>query len=162
MKPEMRNPDKIQSEAGKPACLDIYAISLKAMEGFPRLQSLLPTVQEHLRMYQRAFGMFMLDVDKFTNALGPMIENTEDYFHAKEHDEDVRTKQKKLAELEALIAFIEEVSLLLRDGKDYVYAKFSMAITVHITRMASKWSNIAEQLLHMKVAAEAELTTRLT
>lgn len=161
MKPEMRGPDKIRTEPGKPPNLDIYTISLKAIDSFPRLQSLIPTVQDHLRVYQRSFGMFTLDVGKFNNALGPMIENTEDYFHTKEQDEDVRATQKKLEKIEALIAFIEEVSLLLRDGRDYTYAKFSMAITAHITRTVSRWSNIAEQLLHMKVAAEAELTTRL-
>ena len=162
MKPDMRGPGKIRTEPGKPACLDIYKISLKAMDSFPRLQSLLPTVQDHLRVYQRSFGMFTLDVDKFNNALGPMVENTEDYFHTKEQDEDVRATQKKLEKIEALIAFIEDVSLLLRDGQDYVYEKFSTAITMHITRTASKWSNITGQLLHMKVVAEAELTTRLT
>lgn len=161
MKPKMRGPDKIRTEPGKPPNLDIYTISLKAMDGFPRLQSLIPTVQDHLRVYQRSFGMFTLDVDKFNNALGPMIENTEDYFHTKEQDEDVRATQKKLEKIEALIAFVEDVSLLLRDGRDYTYAKFSTAITMHITRAVSKWSNITEQLLHVKVAAEAELTTRL-
>ena len=161
MKPEMRGPDTIHTEPGKAPNLDIYTITLKAIDSFPRLQSLIPTVQDHLRVYQRSFGMFTLDVDKFNNALGPMIENTEDYFHTKEQDEDVRATQKKLVNIEALIAFIEDVSRLLRDGQDYTYAKFSTAITMHITRAASKWTNITEQLLHMKVVAEAELTTRL-
>ena len=105
--------------------------------------------------------MFMLDFDKFNNALGPMVENTEDYFQAKEQDEDVRTKQKKLVEIEALIAFIENIAPLLRDGQNYTYPKFSLAVSGHITTAASKWSAIAEELLQMKVAAEAELTTRL-
>jgi hypothetical protein len=105
--------------------------------------------------------MFMLDFDKFNNALGPMVENTEDYFQAKEQDEDVRTKQKKLVEIEALIAFIENIAPLLRDGQDYTYPRFSLTVSSHITLAASKWSAIAEELLQMKVAAEAELTTRL-
>jgi len=161
MKPDMRSAHKIGSTAGKRPCVDIYTITVKAMETFPRLRSLVPAVQEHLKLYQRSFGMFMLDFDKFNNALGPMIENTEDYFQAKEQDEDVRTKLKKLADIEALIAFIEDVSQMLHDGQDYSYPKFSIAISSHITRAASKWSPIAEQLLHMKVAAEAELSTRL-
>jgi hypothetical protein len=161
MNPEMRSLTKIRFAPGKPPCLDIYTIALKAMTALPRLRPLFPTVQELLRLYQRSFGMFMLDFDKFNNALGPMVENTEDYFHAKEQDEDVRTKQKKLVEIEALIAFIENVAPLLRDGQNYTYPKFSLAVSGHITTAASKWSAIAEELLQMKVAAEAELTTRL-
>jgi uncharacterized protein YoxC len=161
MKPEMRSTQKINSTAGKQPCVDIYTITVKAMNSFPRLRSLVPAVQDQLKLYQRSFGMFMLDFDKFNNALGPMVENTEDYFQAKEQDEDVRTKQKKLADIEALIAFIEDVSQMLHNGHDYTYSKFSIAISSHITRAAAKWSPIAEQLLHMKVAAEAELITRL-
>ncbi len=161
MKPEMRSAHKINSAPGKRPCVDIYTITLKAMDVFPRLRSLIPAVQEHLKLYQRSFGMFMLDFDKFNKSLGPMVENTEDYFQAKEQDEDVRTKQKKLADIEALIAFIEDASKMLHDGHDYTYPKFSIAISSHITRTAAKWSPIAELLLHMKVAAEAELSTRL-
>jgi hypothetical protein len=161
MKPGMRSQGGVRPEAGKPSRQDIYSIALAAIDRFPRLHMLIPVVQEHLRLYQRSFGMFMLDFDKFNNALGPMIENTEDYFNAKEQDADVRATQQKLEEIEALIAFIEEVSLLLRDGEEYAYPRFSTAISSYITRATSKWSAIAEQLLHMKVAAEAELTTRL-
>jgi len=161
MKPDMRSTQEINSTAGKQPCVDIYTITVKAMNTFPRLRSLVPAVQDQLKLYQRSFGMFMLDFDKFNNALGPMVENTEDYFQAKEQDEDVRTKQKKLADIEALIAFVEDVSQMLHDGHAYTYSKFSIAISSHITRAASKWSPIAEQLLHMKVAAEAELSTRL-
>ena len=50
---------------------------------------------------------------------------------------------------------------MLHDGHAYTYPKFSNTISSHITRATSKWSPIAEQLLHMKVAAEAELSTRL-
>lgn len=161
MKPDMRSGHELGGTAGKPHCVDIYTITVKAMAAFPRLRPLLPAVQDHLRLYQHSFGMFMLDFDKFNNALGPMVENTDDYFQAKEQDEDVRTKQKKLADIEALIAFIEDVSSILRDGRDYSYPKFSITISSYITRAGSKWSPIAEQLLHMKVAAEAELSTRL-
>jgi len=161
MKPEMRSPHKISSSPGRRPCVDIYAITIKAMHDFPRLHPLIPAIQDHLKLYQRSFGMFMLDFEKFNNALGPMIENTEDYFQAKEQDEDVRTKQKKLADIEALIAFIEAASTMLHDGQDYTYPKFSIAISSHIARPSAKWAPIAEQLLHMKVAAEAELSTRL-
>jgi hypothetical protein len=160
MKPEMRSPGRIGLDA-EPASVDIFTTCLKGMESFPRLQALMPTVQELLRLYQCSFGMFMLDFEKFNNALGPMIENTEDYFSAREHDEDVRTKQMKLGKIEALIAFIEDVALLLRDGQTYTYPRYSSAVSSRITAAGSKWSAISEQLLHMKVAAEADLTTRL-
>lgn len=160
MKPEMRNPSRIDHDAG-PADVDIYTTCLKGMEAFPRLQALMSTVQELLRLYQCSFGMFMLDYEKFNNTLGPMIENTEDYFSAKELDEDVRTKQIKLAKIEALIAFIEDVAALLHDGKTHAYSHYSSAVSSHISAPGSKWSAISEQLLHMKVAAEADLTTRL-
>ena len=161
MKPEMRSVHKINSTTGKEPHVDIYTITVKAMEAYPKLRPLVPAIQDHLKLYQRSFGMFMLDFEKFNNALGPMVDNTEDYFQAKEQDDDVRTKQKKLADIEALIAFVEDVSKMLHDGQAYTYSKFSNAVTSHITRAAAKWSPIAEQLLHMKVAAEAELSTRL-
>lgn len=161
MKPEMRSAHKINSRAGKPPCVDIYTVTINAMRSFPRLQPLIPAVQDQLKLYQRSFGMFMLDFEKFNNTLGPMVENTEDYFQAKEQDEDVRTKQKKLADIEALIAFVEDVAKLLHDGRDYLYPQFSIAISKNITRPGSRWASIAERLLHMKVAAEAELSTRL-
>ncbi len=161
MKPEMRSVHKINSKAGKPPCVDIYTVTLKALHRFPRLQPLIPAVQDQLKLYQRSFGMFMLDFEKFNNTLGPMIENTEDYFQAKEQDEDVRTKQQKLANIEALVAFIEDVSEMLHDGQGYLYPQFSIAISKHITRPTARWAPIAERLLHMKVAAEAELSTRL-
>jgi hypothetical protein len=161
MRPEMRNQNLVRSSPGKAGETDIYAIAFKALKTFPRLQDLMPAVQELLRLYQRSFGLFALDFDRFNNALAPMIENTEEYFHAKEQDEDVRTQQKKLLLIEALIAFIEEVSLLLRDGQAYTYPKFSGVVSSQIARTGTKWSAIAEQLLETKVAAEAELTTQL-
>jgi hypothetical protein len=161
MKPDMRSPTVIRPTALRLPGVDIYTVTVQAMERFPGLRALIPVVQDLLRLYQRSYGMFMLDFDKFNKALGPMVENTEDYFHAKEQDEDVRTKQKKLELIEALIAYIEDVSRLLKDGQAYTYPRFSMAVSSHIMRTGSKWTAVAESLLQMKVAAEAELSTRL-
>jgi len=161
MKPDMRGADQFAVIPEKPDYIDIYSVCAGGLGRFAELRPLQETIQDLLRLYQRSYGMFILDFDKFSNALGPMSENTEDYFQAKEQDEDVRTKQKKLVQIEALIAFIEDVSALLRDRLEYSYPKFSQAVSTRIALAGSKWAAITEPLLQMKVAAEAELTTRL-
>jgi len=162
MKPEMRSSIELKPSPGKVPCPDIYTTAFNAMLSFPRLRNLQPVVEELLRLYQKSFALFMLDFEKFNKALVPLIENTEDYFAAKEKDEDVRTKLHKLNLIESLINYIEDVAHLLRDGQDYTYPKFSTAVTNHIIQPDSSWTLIAEPLLLMKVAAEAELSTRLT
>jgi hypothetical protein len=162
MKPEMRSSIELKPSPGKDPCPDIFAICQKAMQAFPRLQTLQPKVEELLRLYQKSFALFMMDFEKFNKALVPMIENTEDYFAAKEKDEDVRTKLHKLQLIEALISYIEDVAQLLSDKQTYNYSKFSSAVTAHILRPDAGWAKIAEPLLLMKVTAEAELSTRLT
>lgn len=162
MKPDLRSPHEIRPAPGRGPIPDIYALSLRAMAIFPRLRVLQPAVEELLRLYQKSFGLFLLDFEKFNRALTPMIENTEDYFLAKEKDEDVRTKLKKLQLIEALISYIEDVSALLRTDEDYTYPKFSTAVTAHILRPEAGWAGIADILLHMKITAEAEFSTRLT
>jgi len=161
MNPEMRGSAPYAANRNPHPYIDVYAVSLSGTAHHPELKQLLPAIQELLRLYQRSYGLFMLDFDKFNNALRPMKENPEVYFQAKEHDEDVRQKQKKLAQIEALIAFIESASTLLRDRREFTYAKFSQAVSDQISATGSDWMDIAETLLHMKVAAEAELTTRL-
>ncbi len=91
-----------------------------------------------------------------------MTENTEAYFHAKVEDEDIRTKREKLVKIEGLIAFLEHAVILLNSKIEFVYTKFSKAITDTITSDDKKWSGIGEGLLRMKVMAEAELRTRLS
>jgi hypothetical protein len=132
------------------------------MKKHARLRALIPVIQELLQMYQHSFGMFMFDFDKFTKAIAPIIENTEDYFSAKEVDEDERAKQMKLKKIESLIAFIEAVSVLLKDDGQYSYPSFSTAVTKLITYSSAKWIGIGEELLQMKVMVEARLSTRLS
>lgn len=160
MQPAMRSLSRTHPEDGAPGP-DVYAVCAAALAKFPRLQPLQPAVQELLRLYQRSHGLFRLDFDKLNGALQPMAENAEDYFAAKEQDEDLRTQKRKLELIEALIAFIEEAALLLRNGVEYTYPKFSTAVSGRIAQAGSRWAAIADTLLHMKVAAEAELTTRL-
>jgi len=161
MKPEMRTPAKIEVGSAGKTYPDIYAFSAKGLVDHPRLKPLTPNIQELLQLYQHSFGMFMLDFEKFSRAIVPMVENTEDYFNAKEQDEDVRTNQKKLKQIESLIAFIEAVSVLLKDGAQYSYPGFSTAVTKLITYDKAKWLDIAEKLLRMKLAVEAKLSTQL-
>ena len=162
MRPDMRSNITLKPSPGKDPCPDIYSICQKAMQAFPRLQSLQPKVEEILRLYQKSFSLFMLDFEKFNKALTPMVENTEDYFVAKEKDEDVRIKLNKLKLIEALLSYIEDVALLLDNKQNYTYPNFSSAVTAHILKPESGWAMIAEPLLLMKVTAEAELSTRLT
>lgn len=162
MKPEMRTPLKIDADSSSKAYPDIYTFSMNAMKKHARLKILIPIIQELLQMYQHSFGMFMLDFGKFSKAIAPMVENTEDYFNAKENDEDERTKQMKLKQIESLIAFIEAVSILLKDGGQYSYPSFSTAVTKLITYSSAKWIGIGEELLLMKVRVEARLSTRLS
>jgi hypothetical protein len=162
MKPEMRSQIELKPSPGKKPCPDIYTLAFNAMLSYPRLRALQPAVEDLLRLYQKSFALFVLDFEKFNKALGPMIENTEDYFQAREKDEDVRTKLHKLKLIEALLSYIEDVSLLLSDKQDYIYPKFSTAVSNHIIKPDAPWAMIAEPLLLMKVTAEAELSTRLT
>ncbi len=163
MKPEMRTPSKIELGSAGKSCPDIYTFSARGLADHPRLKFLAPVVQELLQLYQHSFGMFMLDFEKFNRAIVPMIENTEDYFNAKENDEDARTNQVKLKQIESLIAFIEAISLLLKDGGQYSYPAFSTQVTKLITDTnETKWIFISEELLRMKLAVEAKLSTQLT
>ncbi|MDH5649384.1 MAG: hypothetical protein OEY67_06975 [Gammaproteobacteria bacterium] len=162
MKPEMRTPDPVHHNLNKPEYPDIYTMSSKAMRTYPKLKVLVPSIQELLRLYQHSYGIFHLDFEKFNRAIVPMIENIEDYLQAKEMDEDVRTKQKKLEKIESLIAFLDAAAILLKDGQQYAYPQFSSTTTKLITHTTSKWSGIAEDLLRMKVTAEAELSTQLS
>lgn len=161
MNPKMRA-DDLEDDGFKEQDLpDIFVLFTDAMNEFPRLKKLAPAIQELLRLYQHSFGMFKLDFEKFNRAIVPMIENIEDYMSAKEMDEDVRTKQEKLEKIESLISFIEASGIMLKDGENYTYPKFSSVVTKLITSEKKKWSFIAEELLRMKVSAEAELSTQL-
>ena len=162
MKPNMRSTDLEKIGASKKTYPDVYSIASSALKKFDELKPLAPVVQELMRLYHHSFGMFVLDLEKFNKAIVPMIENIEDYLHAREMDEDVRAKQSKLKKIEALIAFIEAVAEVLKVDKDYAYPKFSSLITTMIGQEASAWQDIAEELLRMKVVAEAELSTRIS
>jgi hypothetical protein len=162
MTPNMRSMDMEKISASKKTYPDVFKIASSALKKFDELKPLAPAIQELMRLYHHSFGMFVLDLEKFNKAIVPMIENIGDYLHAREMDEDVRAKQGKLKKIEALIAFIEAVAEVLKQDKDYAYPKFSSLITTMIGQEASAWEDIAEELLRMKVIAEAELSTRIS
>lgn len=141
---------------------DIFTLFIETQSRHPRLEMIKAPIQELLRLFQHCYGMFMLDFQRFNHAIAPMAENTEAYFQAKDEDEDIRTKREKLEKIEGLITFLETASGLLKSGDDFNYTKFSSAISDIITRIASNWSHLSEDLLRMKVTAEADLSTRLS
>ena len=160
--PSMRSPDIEKIGSGKKSYPDVFSIASRTIKENKELKPLAPAIQELLKLFHHSYGMFVLDFEKFNNAIIPMIENIEDYVHAKEMDEDVRAKHDKLKKIESLIAFIEAVALVLKDDKDYTYPKFSSLVTTLIGQKASAWEQIAEELLRMKVMAEADLSTQIS
>ena len=140
---------------------DVFTLFSEAQKRYARIDMIKEPIQELFRLYQHSYGLFALDFQRFNKAIAPMSENSEAYFQAKDEDEDIRAKRTKLEKIEALISFLEAASSLLKQSDDTSYPKFSSAITDVITRATSPWSNISEDLLRMKVAAEADLSTRL-
>lgn len=161
MNPNMREKERGHDPLKKSAHHDVFSIYTAAAVKHPRLSILKVPIQELFRLYQHSYGMFALDFQKFNRAIMPMTENTEAYFQAKDEDEDVRTKRRKLEQIEGLIAFLENVAQLLKTEQKFIYTQFSKAVTDTITKTRSTWAHIAEDLLSMKVSAEADLSTRI-
>jgi hypothetical protein len=162
MNPAMRDPEQGYQPFRESRYEDIFALFVEAQSRYPELEMIRASIQELLRLFQHSYGMFMLDFQKFNHAITPMTENTEAYFQAKDDDEDIRTKREKLGKIEGLIAFLETASVMLRSGEEFGYSQFSTAVSDIITRVVSNWNHISEDLLRMKVVAEADLSTRLS
>jgi len=161
-----KNPDMREQEGGyqpykESPYHDVFSIYSAAVAKHPRLLLMKQPIQELFRLFQHSYGMFALDFQKFNRAIMPMEKNTTAYFQAKDEDEDVRIKRRKLGQVEGLIAFLENVARLLRNEQKFVYAQFSKAVSDIITQPGAKWTHIGEDLLRMKVSAEADLSTRL-
>jgi len=162
MNPAMREEEKGYQPFKKSEYEDVFSIYTAALIKHPRLEILKKPIQDLFRLYQHSYGMFAIDFQKFNHAITPMVENTDAYFQAKEEDEDIRTKRRKLEQIEGLINFLENVARLLKVEQEFVYAKFSKAVSDVIMMPASGWSPIVEDLLRMKVNAEADFSTRLS
>ena len=162
MNPEMREKENGYQPFKESAYHDVFSIYTTAVVKHPRLSILKVAIQQLFRLYQHSYGMFALDFQKFNRAIMPMEKNTEAYFQAKDEDEDVRIKRRKLEQIEGLIAFLESVAQILRTEQEFVYARFSKAVSDVISASRTHWDHIAEDLLRMKVTAEADLSTRLS
>ena len=160
MNPEMREkmePDAAPSEEYD----DIFMRFTRALKQYPRLEQIKEFIIEYFKLYQRAYGMFHLDFDNFNKAVETITSNTAEYFESKQEDEDMRVKRDKLRKYEGLIPFLENTSEMCGEYADYPFDKFTKKMSEVISETSQPWEHINEELLVSKVAAEADLTTRL-
>jgi len=160
MNPEMREkmdkPYKSSAEYD-----DIFMRFTNALKQYPRLEQIKDFIIDYFKLYQRAYGMFHVDYDNFNKAVDTITSNTEEYFDSKQEDEDIRVKRDKLRKYEGLIPFLENTNEMISEYVDYDFDKFSKRVSEVISERGQPWEHINEELLVAKVAAEADLTTRM-
>jgi hypothetical protein len=161
MKPEHRDPMIVGRLFYTPPCADIFTLYTEARKEYPDLARMESEVLELFRLFQHAYGICRLDFDHFQRAVSGIREHTEIYFRAKQEDQDVQATRDKLQRIEALISFLEYTIRFVSNHADDTYVTFSRKLSDTIMRPDSEWSAIADELLHMKVTAEAEMSTRL-
>ncbi len=160
MNPDMRE-KRDRSKAANESVDDIFMRFTRALKYHPRLNQIKEFIVDYFKLYQRAYGMFVLDFNNFNKAAETITTNTEEYFESKTEDEDLRSKREKLRKYEGLIPFLEATANLIHEYSDFSFDRFSKKVSGEISMNASLWEHIAEELLIAKVAAEADLTTRL-
>lgn len=163
MNPDMREKreKREHSAAAKEQVDDIFMRFTRALKYHPRLEQIKHFIVDYFKLYQRAYGMFVLDFDNFNKAVETITTNTEEYFESKTEDEDLRSKREKLRKYEGLIPFLEATANLIHEYSDYSFDRFSRRVSEEVSMETSPWDHIGEELLVAKVAAEADLTTRL-
>jgi hypothetical protein len=130
------------------------------MAGDPALNRVEQPVRELFALYQRADGVFQLDLDRLKYALRRLGTNSSGaYFVAKDQDRDMTAKRDKLRKIEALIQFLERAAALAATEQLDTYPKLSKAFSDAIAEKASPWAFATEHLLSAKVRAEAELNS---
>jgi len=157
------NPD-MRDNSNEPAAQkyeDIFMLFTKSLKRHPRLGQIQDFIIDYFKVYQRAYGMFVIDFDNFNKAVDTITNNTDQYFESKKEDEDIRVKREKLRKYEGLIPFMEQASNLVVEYSDYPFTKFSKKMSEVISEENRTWDHISEDLLVAKVAAEADLSTRL-
>lgn len=140
---------------------DIFMRFTNSLKQYTRLAQIKDFIIDYFKLYQRAYGMFQLDFDNFNRAVETITSNTEEYFDAKQEDEDMRVKREKLRKYEGLIPFLEHTSEMISEYVDYPFDKFSRKVSEVISEENKPWEHINEELLVSKVTAESDLTTRL-
>lgn len=158
MNPDMRDNSK---DPAAQKYDDIFMLFTRALKRNPRLSQIQDFIIDYFKVYQRAYGMFAIDFDNFNKAVDTITNNTDEYFESKKEDEDIRAKREKLRRYEGLIPFMEEASALITEYSDYPFTKFSKKMSAVISEENRVWDHISEDLLVAKVAAEADLSTRL-
>lgn len=141
---------------------DIFMRFTHALKASSRINQIKDFIIDYLRVYQRAYGLFVLDFDNFNKAVETITGNTDEYFESKKEDEDIKVKREKLKKYEGLIPFLENASSVVKEYSDYPFNRFSRKMSEIISDNGQVWGHIGEELLVAKVAAEAEITTRLS
>lgn len=159
MNPDMRDRT---SEPVQEKYDDIFMLFTRALKRNTRLSQIQDFIIDYFKVYQRAYGMFVIDFDNFNKAVETITSNTDEYFESKKEDEDIRVKREKLRKYEGLIPFLEEASNMVAEYSDYSFTKFSKKMSNVISEENRVWDHISEELLVAKVAAEADLSTRLS
>ena len=160
MNPEMRegpDPGFVSSEQYE----DIFVSFISSLKKYDRLQNIKNFIIDYFKLYQRAYGMFVLDFNNFNRAVKTIGTNSREYFDSKQEDEDMRVKRDKLKKYEGLIPFLEMTAPLVREYSKEPFTRFSKRLSDLISEENVQWDHVSENLLIAKVAAEADLTTRL-
>lgn len=157
MNPEMRD-DEARPEEDRE---DIFARFTAALNQHRRLRRIQDFVLDYFRLYQRAYGMFMLDFNNFNKAVETIANNSAEYFDARQEDQDIRVKIEKLKMIEGLIPFLDAAALALIAEELTPFQQFSRKMSETIGAGPSKWQHIREDLLVAKVSAEADLRTQI-
>jgi len=160
MNPEMREQSKQPSLNEQPVD-DVFARFMGALRRYPRLRKIKDFILDYFKLYQRAYGMFILDYNNFNRAVETIANNPDEYFDAKQEDEDIRVKMEKLKKIEGLIPFLDTMAeSIVGDGRN-TFQQFSRHMSEGISAVPTKWEHIREDLLVAKVSAEADLSTRV-
>jgi hypothetical protein len=158
MNPNMRDKDE---HAPNVSYDDVFTMFSQTLRKHPKLLRIKDQVIELFKMYQHAYGIFMLDFQNLNQSITTMMENPEAYFQARGEDRDMQRKREKLERIEGLIPFLERMAEMLPDEELDSYSKFSRRVSDLISAKKTQWEHIFEGLLRAKVQAEAELSTRM-
>ena len=141
--------------------IDIFHTFTHSLKEHPRLDKIKDFIIDYFKLYQRAYGMFVLDFNNFNKAVDTIANNPAEYFDSKQEDEDIRVKRDKLRKYEGLIPFLEQANKTCHEMEEEKFTRFSRQMSEMISEEETAWEHVSELLLVSKVAAEADLTTRL-